>query len=154
MSEWRKSLSLVSCNLDGIKKNMKFCNLVKLMDQYCGKKFQPCRGFQSKWPELFHVKGSLAVHAPPLESNLAGALMCPQTSERSEVESWNLSKRCSVLLQTFFKNFSSLTTSIFFHLMIRFFSYYERIKSTKYVYFFIEFNTSAFGRLEPYLFWL
>ena len=45
---------------------MKFCNLVKLMDQYCGKKFQPCRGFQyevteaTKWPELFHVKGSLA----------------------------------------------------------------------------------------------
>ena len=63
---------------------MKFFNLVKLMDQYCGKKFQPCRGFQykvteaSKWPELFHVKGSLAVHAPPLESHLAGALPCPQ----------------------------------------------------------------------------
>ena len=48
---------------------MKFCNLVKLIDQYCEKKFQPCRGFQyevteaSQWPELFHVKGSLAVHA-------------------------------------------------------------------------------------------
>ena len=59
---------------------MKFCNLVKLMDQYCGEKFQPCRGFQyevteaSKWPELIHVKGSLAEHAPPLESNFAGAL--------------------------------------------------------------------------------
>ena len=63
---------------------MKFCNLVKLMDQYCGKKIQPCRGFQydvteaSKWHELFHVKESLAVHAPPLESNLAGTLPCPQ----------------------------------------------------------------------------
>ena len=47
---------------------MNFCNLVKLMDQYCGKKFLPCRGFQyevteaSKWPDLFHVKGSQAVH--------------------------------------------------------------------------------------------
>ena len=45
---------------------MKFCNLVKLVDQYCGNEFQPCRGFQyevteaSKWPELFHVKGSLS----------------------------------------------------------------------------------------------
>ena len=62
---------------------MKFLNLVNLMDQYCGKKFPPGRGFQyevteaSKWPELFHVKGSLAVHAPPLETNLAGALPCP-----------------------------------------------------------------------------
>ena len=52
---------------------MKFCNLVKLMDQYCGEKIQPCKGFQyevteaSKWPELFHVKGSLAMHAPPLD---------------------------------------------------------------------------------------
>ena len=85
VSEWRKSLSLASCNLNGIKNiNMKFCNLVKFMDQYCGKKFQPCRDFQyevtevSKWPELFHVKGSLAVHAPSFESNLAGALPCPK----------------------------------------------------------------------------
>ena len=63
---------------------MKFCNLVKLMDQYCGKNFQAYRGFQyevteeSKCTELFHVKGSLAVHAPPIESNLAGAPPCPQ----------------------------------------------------------------------------
>ena len=53
------------------------------MNQYCGKKIQSCRAFQyqvteaSKWPDLFHVKGSLAVHAPLLESNLAGALPCP-----------------------------------------------------------------------------
>ena len=64
---------------------MKFCHLVKPMDQYCGKKFHPCRGFEyevteaSKWPELFHVdEGSLAVHAAPLESNLVGALAYPQ----------------------------------------------------------------------------
>ena len=59
------------------------------MDQYCVKKFQPCRGFQyevtgaSKWPELFHVKGSLAVYAPPLESIELGwgtALRAPRLS--------------------------------------------------------------------------
>ena len=46
VSEWRKSLFLASCNLDGIKnKNMKFCKLVKLMDQYCGKKWAvSCKG--------------------------------------------------------------------------------------------------------------
>ena len=55
---------LVSCNLDDISnKNMKFGNLVKLMDQYCGKKIHPCKGFQcevteaSKWVELLPVKG-------------------------------------------------------------------------------------------------
>ena len=71
---------MASCNLDGIKNiNMIFCNLVKLMDQYCGKKFQPCRSFQyevteaTKWPELFHVKGNLAVHAALRQLNLVGA---------------------------------------------------------------------------------
>ena len=80
-----KSLSLAFCILDRIKNiNMKLCNLVKLTGQYCRKQFQLCRGFQyevtepSKWPELFHVKGSQAVHAPPLESNLAGALSGPE----------------------------------------------------------------------------
>ena len=63
---------------------MNVCNLIKLMGQYSGKNFQPCRSFQyevtvtSKWSELIHVKGSLTVHAPPLESNLAGAQPCPQ----------------------------------------------------------------------------
>ena len=79
--------------MDGIKNiNMKFCNLVKIIDQYSGKKFQPCRGFKyevteaSKWPELIHVKGSLAVHAPPLESNLAGALqICSNMASSTDV---------------------------------------------------------------------
>ena len=63
---------------------MKFCNLVKLKDQYCGGKFQLCRGFQyevkeaTKRPGLFYVKASLAVHAPPLEFNMTGAQQCPQ----------------------------------------------------------------------------
>ena len=39
--------SLASSNLDDISnRNMKFGNLVKFLDQYCGKKIRPFRVFQ------------------------------------------------------------------------------------------------------------